>query len=450
MEVSFGKLKINKSNLPNCNQRLQQLNPAELFNSDKINNKGKYNLSDKQVKELTKGYVETEEEMPVDTPQITSQQELDEAKTNVLRDMDNALSAEELLQLADDTLNINGELDEVVRQQGTGDCYLIATLISMNGSEEGKELIHNAISYNEKDHTYTVNFAGVGQSYTFNAQQIADADLKAHEKESSGVVGSGNGWYSEGDDDVLLIEMAFEQFRKDCFDGKFDDKNWPDFVKKTGSYDGTNPDVSPLSSGTMTQFLYVLTGQETKTATTAEEVHNFLDEVKDMGDDNSYAIYATVSAMNGYEEAEDGKYYLDDKGKFHTVFENTVLPEGTPRYNFVGAGHKNIEIMLEGVGDSEGTKISISKNTSGNHAIAITAVTDDTITIINPWDSNREVTVRREDFEGYISNIKYADLSAPAQNDNALGKADSSLHPEKHEKPEEKKPWYSFILNWFK
>ena len=46
MDVSFGKLKINKSNTLNGTQRLQKLNAAELFNADKINDVQKYNLSD--------------------------------------------------------------------------------------------------------------------------------------------------------------------------------------------------------------------------------------------------------------------------------------------------------------------------------------------------------------------------------------------------------------------
>ena len=452
MEVSFGKLKINKSNVLNGSQRLQQLNSAELFNSDKINDQGKYNLSDKQVKELTKGFVENEEEAPaVATPQISSQQELDEAKAVVAKDMDSALSEEELLALVDDALNINGELDEQVAQQGTGDCYLIATLIAMSGSDAGDKLIQDAISHNEQDHTYTVTFKGVGQSYTFTAQEIADAESKTHVKQGSGVTGDGKGWYSKGDDDVMLIEMAFEQFRKECNDGKFDNMNWPDFVTSTGKYDGTDQDVSPLHSGTMTQFLYVMTGLETTVASGKEAVHNFLDEAKDMGDNNSYAIYASVSAMNGYEESEDGKYYLDDKGKFHTVFKDTVLPEGATRYNFVGAGKRNLDIWLEGVGDSEGKSISISKNMPGNHAIVVTGATDETVTIINPWDSGKEITVRREDFEGYVTDIKYADLSAEQKPvNNEPKKEEVTLPPEKNEPEPVKKPWYSFLLNWFK
>ena len=43
--------------------------------------------------------------------------------------------------------------------------------------------------------------------------------------------------------------------------------------------------------------------------------------------------------------------------------------------------------------------------------MTVTAVTDDTITIINPWDSEKEVTVNRSDFEGYIKGLQYLKLS---------------------------------------
>lgn len=64
---------------------------------------------------------------------------------------------------SDATVNINREIDEKVAQQGTGDCYLLATLNSLSKTPQGQEIIKNAIT-NNNDGSYTVNFAGVGRA----------------------------------------------------------------------------------------------------------------------------------------------------------------------------------------------------------------------------------------------------------------------------------------------
>ena len=347
------------------------------------------------------------------------------------------------LEYSESTLNINSELDEDFSQCGTGDCYFLATLNSIKQFRDGNTILRNSIVHNEKDHTYTVNFKGIDMSYTFTADQIREAEQKRYNvmSDDGSVVKNDASWYSEGDDDVLLLEMAFEQFRLECYEGKHKDKSWPKEVKFAGTYSGDKENESPLKNGSFSQVIYVLTG---KTEMGSYDIHNTLDELQKSQDDCSLAIVATLSANNGYTKDDSGDYYIkkDDKS-YHKV--TTETPSDAERYSFTGAGSNKGGIILNGVGESEGQKISISSNGTGNHLLSITNISDDTVTIINPWDSSKEVTVNREDLEGYMIYVGYSDVK-----DHSIPEY-RNYDPSKNTTVEEKKPGvWDKIKNFFK
>lgn len=101
---------------------------------------------------------------------------------------------------------VNGEIDEAVFQGQSGDCWLISGLISLSYTEEGQELIQNAITQNE-DGSYQVTFEGVDKTYTITQDELESAD-KSSLLSGLGIVKSK---YSTGDDDMLLIELAMEK-----------------------------------------------------------------------------------------------------------------------------------------------------------------------------------------------------------------------------------------------
>lgn len=313
----------------------------------------------------------------------------------------------------DESLNINNKIDERVQQKGTGDCYMLTTLNALNNTPEGQKIISNLVTHNEKLHTYTVNFPGVDVSYTFSSSAIAQAENKNYEKISAnGVRGVGNSWYSEGDDDVLLLEMAFEKFREDVKDGRYDNKDWPDFVYSSSNY---NENKSALDNGSMAQVYYLLTGQESSFTENTDHnpnaIHDTLDRIQDSG--RPYAIYASINAKNGYEEDVNGEYYIDYFNGNTIRKADDTTSKDIPRYSFTGGGsNTSNRITLTGT-DIKGnnSSISITNNSDGGHALAITGITDDTLTIINPWDSDKEITVNREEFEGYMNNVQYACLT---------------------------------------
>lgn len=341
------------------------------------------------------------------------------------------------------SININSEIDERVTQSGTGDCYLLATLNSLQETENGKQILKDSIIDN-KDGSYTVKLNGVNMSYTFSTEDIEEAEKKLIDGSLGGgsVVGSGSDRYSNGDDDAMLIEMAIEKFREGIYDGSIEvDEEWPDYASSTVSQEKHDKGLSALNSGNMNQVLYLLSGIET-TTTSKENISSTLDEIQKDIEENGgqYALYAGVTAKNGYTEDANGKYYIKD-GKFEEVTSST--PADAKRYNFTGAGSNDMYIKdpngrcykdengryrvvndktpanaerysaVGSAGITLGDKsnyLKITNNATGNHALSIVGITDDTVTLINPWDSDKIVEVPRDDFEGYMYQLQYAKL----------------------------------------
>lgn len=342
------------------------------------------------------------------------------------------------------SLSINSEIDEQVKQSATGDCYLLATLNCLQETESGKEIIKEAVVDNG-DGSFTVNLKGVNMSYTFTTEDLEEAEAMLADGTlgSGSVVGAGKERYSNGDDDAMLIEMAIEKFREGLFDGTITAKeDWPPYASYTISNETYEKGVSALSGGNMEQILYLLSGIESTASYDKNNISSILDGIqKDIEENGAeYAIYAGVTAGNGYTEDENGDYYIDN-GAFTKVTSRT--PDDVTRYSFDGVGSNNGYFKdpegkyylkengkyaladdtippeerfcwLGGSGIQLGSKegrITISNNSTGNHAISVVSITDNTVTIVNPWDSDKIVEVSREDFEKYMYGLQYAKLS---------------------------------------
>ncbi len=101
---------------------------------------------------------------------------------------------------------VNGLIDEAVFQGNSGDCWLISGILSLSYTDEGENLIQNAISKNS-DGSYNVSFKGVDKTYKITEEELENAN------KSSFLSGLGfiQSKYSTGDDDMLLIELATEK-----------------------------------------------------------------------------------------------------------------------------------------------------------------------------------------------------------------------------------------------
>ena len=121
----------------------------------------------------------------------------------------------------------------------------MASLESLSNNPKGRKIIKNSITDN-KDGTYSVNFKGINKVYTFTKKEI-------QEKRESEI-------YSRGDDDVLLLEMAFEKFRTEANAGKLVlPNNAPDNITNC-----CENQLFELDGGNFSQVIYLLTGNNLK------------------------------------------------------------------------------------------------------------------------------------------------------------------------------------------
>ena len=92
----------------------------------------------------------------------------------------------------------DGKIDDPFIQNKTGDCFLLAPLITASLKNNSKYALENCIQHDAETGNVTVNFKGSGKSYTISAEDI---EKSLH--------------LSSGDGDVKAIELAFDRLIRD-------------------------------------------------------------------------------------------------------------------------------------------------------------------------------------------------------------------------------------------
>ena len=130
-----------------------------------------------------------------------------------------------------ESVRLNKKFDETIEQGGTGDCWLIGSLLSYTDPEQnpnGLKIIESLVTYNYDNHTATVDLKGAGKSYTFSFDEIQKSNH-----------------LSSGEDDMRVIEIAFDKYRRDL------------------AYNGTHQCSVDIMSGGTEDVINALYKQET-------------------------------------------------------------------------------------------------------------------------------------------------------------------------------------------
>ncbi len=264
----------------------------------------------------------------------------------------------------DNTTNpskVNGEIDEYVGQGGTGDCWLLTGVLALNSTEVGKNIIKSSITANV-DGSVTVNFKGVGVSYTISLDEI-----KKHDTDD--IKGDA---YSNGDNDMLVLELAVEKLKNDIASGKVK----LDVIKD--SYEGYNGESGEIEGGFPQQLLYFLTGEESTTA--------------------------TAKYIRAPQTPNDPAQTFIPESYINKIF-NEALENGNTAITFGLYDGTHSAKLTNG----KDYKLPLGR---GGHALAITNLTKDTVTFVNPWDSTKEYTMSWSEFAKLgIGMIATTDLS---------------------------------------
>ena len=119
-----------------------------------------------------------------------------------------------------DINDVNGEIDQDFKQGQIGDCVLLASLYSLSSTQKGQDIIKDAIkiNYNEKGEleSYDVYFRGYDKTYSITHEELKEADQLKYKFSE----GEANHHYSTGDDDVLLMELAYQKAFDDINEAK--------------------------------------------------------------------------------------------------------------------------------------------------------------------------------------------------------------------------------------
>lgn len=256
------------------------------------------------------------------------------------------------------TGGVNGLIDEEVTQGNTGDCWLISGIYSLVSTERGRDILQSSIQ-NNNDGSVTVNFRGINAEYTLSSQEI-------NEHDTDDIITDA---YTNGDNDMLVIELATEKLWNDINSGAVQLNTTNEDLLFAGFEDGNGVDDGGLPN----QMAYYFTGVE------SEEYFN---------DDLSNLDSNTINSIlqNAYTKG------------------NTVL-DAVIYFNEHSAQLTNGKNYTLDVGE-------------GGHSISITNVTQNTVTIVNPWDTSSSYEMSWSEFAklgvGYIASTDLNSVNVPS------------------------------------
>lgn len=246
----------------------------------------------------------------------------------------------------------NGKIDDT-KQGNIGDCWVLAAINALNATQKGKELIKESLQYDENG-TY-VNFKGAGQVYVSNKELI-----HFHK-------------YSSGDDDMLILELAVEKIMdKIANDELMFSDDMPlgaqptsKEIKESGWFH------TSIGDGGFEPFvMYLLSGKESIRESYKPDFEEILDKF-----------------ANNEKTFVDGEYLNKDFA--------------------LGAGVEESKTVK----DINGKKVKLN----GPHAYSVKYVDENTVTVINPWDSSKEITISRDVFLESFEQLYPVDLSDNAK-----------------------------------
>ena len=233
------------------------------------------------------------------------------------------------------TNKIDGNIDSF--RQTQYDCWLLSAVWAISNNPDGKKLIKNSIKDFPKDRQVMVNLVGVNQMISVPYEVIEAA------KQSKN--------YVKGDDDILVIELAVEHYKKQLL-------NSGNFNKKISNNNINGKNVvgdinDPLAGGMAADMMFLVSGKVPKIISNTKE--NDVQKIK-----------AAVEKM----------------------------PQNPDSYAATG----NFKRKKDGL--------------FIDHAYAIKSVNDKYITIVNPHDTSKEKTMLLNDFYDNVKTITVLNLKS--------------------------------------
>ena len=294
--------------------------------------------------------------------------------------------------------------DKPSAQMLQGDCYLLSSINAIRELDNGDKILSDLIDINTDENgkkTYTVTLPGAkvaAESLKKDGLKVAITGTYTFTEEEFEKIAKKQGTkYSIGNANVILLEAAFEKYRQEVRQTVKDNNiRLSDETEGTVGLEGAS---GKLNGGLAYDATFVLTAKNSgvyMVESTGRGLDN--DALKDgrvviSGNNRDGLIEAGVSSMEG------GKY-TTEQAELNDML-NKIM-------NDIKDGKKDIIATA-------GFKIYENGKESGGHAFTIKEVTEDSVTLINPWFPERTITMSRDDFLKTATKLAISDTSKESE-----------------------------------
>lgn len=318
-----------------------------------------------------------------------------------------------------DFSQLDGKFDTAY-QIGKGDCYLLASINALSQTEEGQKLLQQnvKVSTNDKgEKVYTISFPGaanarealisgkgnasIGQlpedkvhiqgSYTITEAELNDAAKRAGKD------------YSAGDKDVLLLEVAYDKYRKDVAHTIKDNHIDPKKTKFVAGLGISNVSGDTLSGGNVAEATYILTGKKSFVYMNKSNIPTcYVDSNMQMHileDENGNRVKAGVMVVENNQNAN-----------FDSILDNLRKDSADGKIDNFAASVGFIVSSQE---------VNGSTIQGGGHALTIRKVTENEVILSNPWDPDTDIVMSITDLKKAAGTVYCTQLNATSQTSQA-------------------------------
>ena len=343
----------------------------------------------------------------------------------------------------DSRYDVNGQLDMDAHQGRYANCALIGACYSLQYSDFGKDILKDAIKINKNENgkieSYSVYFKGADATYTITKKELEKAD-SLYNKE-------GSRHYSVGDDDMLLLELAYSKLATDPAHKDLE-QNVPQKGFSLGSteLDGINHHLvmyaltgKPYDTIDKNKFLQIKTREilnqlensETFSfARTTPDELNLLDINGKNITLNSGEIYEITEYNGGFvrynnysdmsNTSSKKPMTLKDANGIEYTFYSSELAKGltsNPRCLQDDDYNVYLDKKLDSIKNGAATMLAVRNKIDtqdvngenitivGQHAYIVKALDDETITILNTYDTGKDIVLNIDNFRAISKEI---------------------------------------------
>ena len=316
------------------------------------------------------------------------------------------------------TDEIDGHFDNS-SQVSEGDCYLLSAINGIRSTAEGQKILSDLVQVSTNangEKVYTVTFPGaklaaeglktddrikpgtvaITGTYTFTESEMQEILKQAGQK------------YSLGDGDIVLLEAAFEKYRLEVSETLKANDIDPKSVSsgEAGLITGPNEN-NILASGYSEDAFFILTGKTSDVYRNKNPQYGLSSEALHDGElvvtpipqkRNSVSASSSIKATSSIDNITNEQDELDK-------MLDTIMTDGQ-------------DGKIDNVATASFVIVHKDGNKSG-HAFTIKSVTENTVTLINPWHPDKEITMSRDDFKQSVKKVTLASMDKPSEDNNS-------------------------------